>query len=65
MKTNTSNENTKTEATVSFLVFLTFLICFGTLLDDPAHYSPCSESSNTYNWSLITFYVMIVSLIFR
>ena len=60
-----SNRDTKTEAAVSLLVFLTFLICFRTLTDDPAHYSPCSELSDTYNWSVITFYVMIISFIFQ
>ena len=58
------NRNVKLESCVSFVYYITWVIFFAIYTHDPSYYSPCSQSSETYKWSVITFYLMIVSFIF-
>ena len=47
------------EAVVGFISELAMIIAFGLLTNKEKYYFPCSQSSSTYGWSVITFYSYI------
>ena len=52
-----------TQAIIVIIIYLTFAVAFGSMVNDPANYAPCSQSSSSYQWGYFTYVFMVIGCI--